>query len=67
MTAPEIEPARWQKSSHSGDTGQCVEFADLRPTRAAIALRDSKHIPGPALLVSPAAFTDFVTGLTGRN
>ncbi|MFJ4434921.1 DUF397 domain-containing protein [Streptomyces sp. NPDC088923] len=68
MTAPEIEAHGWRKSSYSGmANGQCVEFTDLRPVHAAIALRDSKHIPGPALLLTPAAFADFVTGLTGRN
>ncbi|NEA44501.1 DUF397 domain-containing protein [Streptomyces sp. SID11385] len=67
MTAPEIEPARWQKSPYSQATNQCVEFADLRATRAAIVLRDSKHIPGPALLLTPAAFTTFLASVTGRS
>ncbi|NEA44502.1 DUF397 domain-containing protein [Streptomyces sp. SID11385] len=58
--------ANWRKSSHSGDTGQCVEFADLRATHAAIGLRDSKNVPGPVLLVAPAAFTALVTGLSDR-
>lgn len=59
--------ANWRKSSHSGDSGQCVEFADVRPTHAAIALRDSKNTPGPALLVSPTAFTAFVADVAGRG
>ncbi|WP_037869872.1 DUF397 domain-containing protein [Streptomyces sp. SPB074] len=68
MPAPEIEPAHWRKSSHSGDAnGQCVEFADVRPTHAAIALRDSKNTPGPAPFVSPTAFTAFLADVAGRG
>ncbi|MFJ4434922.1 DUF397 domain-containing protein [Streptomyces sp. NPDC088923] len=62
----ESPAANWRKSSYSGSTSQCVEFADLRPVHAAIALRDSKHIPGPALLLTPAAFTTFLARLTDR-
>ncbi|MEU6443077.1 DUF397 domain-containing protein [Streptomyces sp. NPDC047046] len=64
---PFEQAAEWRKSSYSGDAnGQCVEFADLRATRAAIGLRDSKNVPGPALLLTPAAFTAFLTHLTAR-
>lgn len=54
----------WRKSSYSGNGSQCVEFADVRSRHAAVALRDSKNVSGPALLVSPAAFTSFLTDLT---
>ncbi|MEW2346176.1 MULTISPECIES: DUF397 domain-containing protein [unclassified Streptomyces] len=65
---PFEQAAEWRRSSYSGDAnGQCVEFADVRSRHAAVALRDSKNVSGPALLVSPAAFTSFLTDLTGRS
>ncbi|MET7932165.1 DUF397 domain-containing protein [Streptomyces sp. NPDC005322] len=51
--------ATWRKSSYSADTGgQCVEVAAI-PTQQ-VAIRDSKNPHGPTLLLSPAAFADFV-------
>ncbi|MBT1104946.1 DUF397 domain-containing protein [Streptomyces anulatus] len=47
----------WRKSSHSGDEGgQCVEIA-AHP--AAVHVRDSKDIEGPAFTVAPAAWSAF--------
>ncbi len=47
----------WFKSSYSDETGgTCVEVAHLTPTPARIAIRDSKHPQGPALLLPPEAF-----------
>lgn len=58
---PHHDPARpaWRKSSHSGESTQCVEVADLGP---AIGVRDSKNPDGPSLSLSPATFR----GLVGR-
>jgi hypothetical protein len=49
----------WRKSSYSHDHGnECIEVAEM-PGR--MAIRDSKNPDGPVLLLSPAAFGDFVT------
>jgi hypothetical protein len=54
--APE---SAWYKSSYSNhNNGNCVEMAAL-PT-GEIAIRDSKDKPGPALRVTPAAWTAFL-------
>jgi hypothetical protein len=46
--------AAWRKSSHSGQTGNCVEVAG--GLLCTVAVRDSKDPDGPALLVTPAAW-----------
>ncbi|WP_078585522.1 DUF397 domain-containing protein [Streptomyces anulatus] len=47
----------WFKSSYSGDKGgQCVEIA-AHP--AAVHVRDSKDIEGPAFTVAPTAWSAF--------
>ncbi|MGW1912753.1 DUF397 domain-containing protein [Streptomyces sp. NPDC002076] len=53
----------WRKSSYSGSNGgDCVEVADLTP---AIAVRDSKHQQGPALLFPTRAWSAFVQSVKG--
>ncbi|GIL29244.1 DUF397 domain-containing protein [Actinocatenispora comari] len=49
--------ARWFKSTRSGNNGNCVEVAFLSD---AVATRDSKNPSGPALVVTPAAWTAFL-------
>ncbi|MFJ6811456.1 DUF397 domain-containing protein [Streptomyces anulatus] len=47
----------WRKSSYSGDEGgACVEIA-AHP--AAVHVRDSKDIEGPAFTVAPSAWSAF--------
>ena len=45
-----MQTIRWRKSSHSGDSSNCVEIA---PTAAAVLVRDSKTTSGPRLGLSP--------------
>ncbi|MFC8426866.1 DUF397 domain-containing protein [Streptomyces sp. NPDC057236] len=52
---------RWRKSSHSGDSSNCVEIAT---TPAAVLIRDSKDTSGPRLGLSHATWADFLTYVT---
>ncbi|MFJ2780707.1 MULTISPECIES: DUF397 domain-containing protein [unclassified Kitasatospora] len=53
--------ARWRKSSHSAQEGQCVEVAPDYP--GLVPVRDSKDPEGPALVFPAAAFSVFVAGV----
>lgn len=58
----DLTGATWRKSTRSGSTGgNCVEVAANLP--GVIAVRDSKDVTGPALVISPAAFTAFTTSV----
>ncbi|MEV6049485.1 DUF397 domain-containing protein [Streptomyces sp. NPDC052107] len=58
--------ALWRKSSYSnGDGGNCVEVADGIP--ALIPVRDSKFPSGPTLLLTPTAWTPFITALKSKS
>jgi hypothetical protein len=51
----------WHKSSYSGgDQGECLEVAR---GHACVPVRDSKVIPGPALLFSTDGWADFVAAV----
>ncbi|WP_416980822.1 DUF397 domain-containing protein [Streptomyces sp. T028] len=53
----------WFKSSYSDGTGNnCVEVARITHA-SAIAIRDSKHPTGPALLLPAPAWSAFITRL----
>ncbi|MBV7250710.1 MULTISPECIES: DUF397 domain-containing protein [Streptomyces] len=54
-------PVTWWKSSHSDSGAVCVECGIVSPTT--VAVRDSKHPQGPALLFSAAALSAFVEGV----
>ncbi|MET9400938.1 DUF397 domain-containing protein [Kitasatospora sp. NPDC002965] len=49
----------WRKSSWSNDSGDCVELAI--PDGPATYVRDSKNPSGPALVLSAAAHSAFIT------
>lgn len=54
----------WRKSSYSGGANDCVEIADLgNTTDTKLAIRDSKVIQGPALIVTVPAFAAFIRGI----
>lgn len=53
-----MQTIRWQKSTYSGDSSNCVEIATAP---AAVLVRDSKDTAGPRLALSPASWTAFLT------
>jgi Domain of unknown function (DUF397) len=55
-----LDGARWRKSSRSSDQANCVEVA---VTAGAVAVRDSKHPTGTALIIPPQVWTTFTTAL----
>jgi hypothetical protein len=55
---------RWFKSSYSDTGSDCVEVAtNLAVSHGTVPVRDSKRTDGPALTLSAAAFSAFVTGV----
>ncbi|MFE2061502.1 DUF397 domain-containing protein [Streptomyces sp. NPDC059467] len=50
----------WRKSTHSGDSSNCVEMAT---TPSAVRIRDSKDTSGPHLTVTPSTWAHFVSGV----
>jgi hypothetical protein len=62
MTVEKVESAvsrlMWIKSSHSSEEGgECVEVA---ASRAAVHVRDSKAVTGPALTMDHTAWAAFI-------
>jgi uncharacterized protein DUF397 len=52
-----LSRAQWRKSSYSGNTGNCVEVADLGQS---VAVRDSKDPSGPVLVFTPGEWLAFI-------
>ncbi|MEU9508977.1 DUF397 domain-containing protein [Micromonospora sp. NPDC048170] len=57
----QLPPLDWQKSRRSNPSGNCVELAEL-PGGAGIALRNSRHPEGPALIYTADEIAAFVLG-----
>ncbi|MFI1422584.1 DUF397 domain-containing protein [Streptomyces sp. NPDC020731] len=60
-----LHDVRWLRSSYSTGANNCVETARpaTGPLAGLLAVRDSKAPDGPALLFSPAGWTEFVTSV----
>ena len=53
--------ASWRRSRYSNPTGNCVEVAELAD--GCIAVRNSRHPGGPALVYTRAEIAAFIHGV----
>ena len=60
MSATALPQATWQKSQRSNSQGNCVELA--RVSSDAIAVRNSRHPEGPALIYTNAEIEALILG-----
>lgn len=60
IQASSLTGARWIKSGRSNQSGNCVEVASLPD--GSVAMRNSRHPDGPALVYTRAEITAFVEG-----
>lgn len=60
VQASSIAGAQWIKSGRSNQSGNCVEVAKLPD--GSVAVRNSRHPDGPALVYTRAEITAFVEG-----
>lgn len=60
MAATELHGVVWQKSEQSNSQGSCVEFARL--PGGDVAVRNSRHPEGPALVYTRAEIAAMLHG-----
>jgi Domain of unknown function (DUF397) len=61
VSAGEFAGVRWRKSVRSSAQGNCVELAKL--SGAEVAIRNSRHPRGPALIFTDAELDAFLEGV----
>ena len=65
VPAGELPGARWRKSARSSAQGNCIELAKL--SGAEVAIRNSRHPQGPALIFTDAELDAFLEGVKGGD
>jgi len=58
----DLSNAVWRKSSFSGSGNNCVEVAGN--LTGLVAVRDSKHLPGPALIFTSLDWQAFLESVS---
>ena len=61
VPAGDLPGARWRKSGRSSAQGNCVELASLEGD--GVAIRNSRHPEGPALVFTDAELDAFLGGV----
>ena len=65
MTEIDLSRADWQKSSYSGQSGNCVEVT--RNLRGLVAVRDSMEPDGARLVVSLETWREFIGAIRPKS
>ncbi|WP_433894242.1 DUF397 domain-containing protein [Streptomyces sp. CA-111067] len=60
VRASSISGVKWVKSARSNPSGNCIEVAQLPD--GGVAVRNSRHPDGPALVYTQAEMAAFVDG-----